>query len=253
VDLGLKGKVALVTGGSRGIGRAICLALAAEGARVGINYRQSLPEAEGVAREIEEKHGGKAVLLCGDVGREEDAVAMIGRLEKECSRIDIVVNNAAACPSGPITGYSREEWERTFSVNVTGPFVLCREAVRRWQDAGRAGAIVNVVSTAAFLGSTTGHLPYDASKGALVSFTVGLAREVAKQNIRVNAVAPGMVRTEMVAQTWEKRKDSYLSRIPMDRIAEPEEVARVAVFLVSDAASYMTGAVVNVSGGMRMG
>lgn len=253
MDLGLRDKVALVTGGSRGIGRAICLALAAEGARVGINYRQSLAEAEGVAREIGEKHRGKAVLLCGDVGREDDAVAMVDRLEKECSRVDIVINNAAVCPSGPATGYSREEWDRAFAVNVTGPFVLCREAVRRWQAAGRPGSIVNVVSTAAFLGSTTGHLPYDASKGALVSLTIGLAREVARRNIRVNAVAPGMVRTEMVAQTWEKRKDGYLSRIPMDRIAEPEEVARVAVFLASDAASYMTGTVVNVSGGMKMG
>lgn len=253
MDLGLKGKVALVTGGSRGIGKAICLALAAEGVRVGVNYRQSLHEAEGVAGEIAEKHRGKAVLLCGDVGREEDVAAMMDRLEKEFSRIDILVNNAAACPSGPITGYSREDWDRTFSVNMTGPFLLCREAVRRWKAAGRSGAIVNVVSTAAYLGSTTGHLPYDASKGALVSFTVGLAREVAKQGIRVNAVAPGMVRTEMVAETWEKRKDSYLLRIPMDRIAEPEEVARVAVFLASDAASYMTGTVVNVSGGMKMG
>jgi len=159
----------------------------------------------------------------------------------------------ASCPSGPVTGYTREEWDRTFAVNMTGAFLSSREAVRRWQAAGRPGAIVNVVSAAAYLGSTTGHLPYDASKGALVSFTIGLAREVAAQGIRVNAVAPGMVRTEMVAQTWEKRKESYLARIPVNRIAEPEEVARVAVFLASDAASYMTGTVVNVSGGMLMG
>ena len=253
MELGLKGKSALVTGGSRGIGRAICLALADEGVRVGVNYRQSRREAEAVAEEIAAKRGGKAVLLCGDVGREEDVVEMMGRLEKELSRVDIVVNNAAACPSGPATGYSREEWDRTFSVNMTGAFLASREAVRRWQAAGRPGAIVNVVSAAAYLGSTTGHLPYDASKGALVSFTIGLAREVAAQGIRVNAVAPGMVRTEMVAQTWEKRKESYLARIPLNRIAEPEEVARVAVFLASDAASYMTGTVVNVSGGMMMG
>ena len=249
MDLGLKDKVALVTGGSRGIGKAICLALAAEGARVGVNYRRDREGAEAVAREI----GGNAVLLPGDVGREEDVLAMVDRIEKECSRIDIVVNNAAYCPGGPVTGYTKEEWDRTFATNMTGAFLLSREAVRRWLETGRPGSIVNVASQAAYLGSTTGHLPYDASKGALVSFTIGLAREVAPRGIRVNAVAPGMVLTEMVAETWEKRKDSYLARIPMGRIAGPEEVARVAVFLASDAASYLTGTVVNVSGGLMMG
>ena len=253
MDLGLKDKVALVTGGSRGIGRAVCLALAAEGARVGVNYRQSLREAEGVAKEIREKHRGKALLLCGDVGREEDVAAMVGRLEKEFSRVDILVNNAATCPTVPAAECTREEWDRTFATNMTGAFLVSREGIRRWQAEKRPGAIVNIVSAAAYLGSTTGHLPYDASKGALVSFTIGLAREVARDGIRVNAVAPGMVRTEMVAQTWEKRKESYLSRIPLNRIAEPEEVARIVVFLASDAASYVTGTVVNVSGGMKMG
>ena len=144
------------------------------------------------------------------------------------------------------------ELDAEFS-DVREQLIEFRELVRRWQAAGRPGAIVNVASQAAYLGSTTGHLPYDASKGALVSFTIGLAREVAKEGIRVNAIAPGMVRTEMVSETWEKRKDSYLARIPTNRIGEPEEIARVAVFLASDAASYMTGTVVNVSGGMRMG
>ena len=111
---------------------------------------------------------------------------------------------------------------------------------------------MNIASQAAFRGSTTGHLPYDSSKGAMISFTVGLAREVARQGIRVNAIAPGLVRTEMVAETWEKKKEKYLERIPLYRIAEPEEIARVAVFLASSAASYITGATIDASGGMVM-
>ena len=131
-------------------------------------------------------------------------------------------------------------------------FVASRELVVRWLTTEKEGTIVNITSQAAFRGSTTGHLPYDSSKGAMVSFTVGLAREVAKQGIRVNAVAPGLVRTEMVAETWEEKKDKYLERIPLFRIAEPKEIASIVVFLASTAASYITGATIDASGGMVM-
>jgi 3-oxoacyl-[acyl-carrier protein] reductase len=252
MDLGLKGKVVLVTGASRGIGRAIALAFAGEGARVGVNFRQDRAGAESVARAVPGL-GGEAVLLPGDVSRETDVVSMLDALEKTFARIDILVNNAAHCPSGPVTGYSREEWEKTFAINVTGAFLLSREAVRRWQAAGAKGAIVNIASQAAYLGSTSGHLPYDASKGAVVSLTIALARETAQQSVRVNAVAPGMVLTEMVAKIWEAKKEGYLARIPMARIGEPAEIADAVLFLASDRAGYMTGSVLNVSGGLRMG
>lgn len=252
MKLGLENKVALVTGGSRGIGAAICRALAAEGGRVGVNYRSRPDLAEALVREISESGRGQALALSADLAEAEQIPTMFDRLEAAFGPVDILVNNAAVCPSGPITSYSKESWEETFRVNVTAAFIASREHVRRLLDRGCPGKIVTIVSQAAFRGSTTGHLPYDASKGALVSFTVGLAREVAEHGIHVNAVAPGMTRTEMVAATWEKNQDRYLARIPLKRIAEPEEIANVVVFLASDAASYITGATIDASGGMLM-
>lgn len=252
METNLKEKVVLVTGGSRGIGKAICLAFANEGANVAVNYVSNKDKAESVVTEINQKYNTKALAIKADMAEEGEVINMIRLVEKELGPIDVLVNNAAYCPSGPISSYSVGEWEKTFGVNVTGMFVASRELVKNWQNNGIKGTIVNIASQAAFRGSTTGHLPYDSSKGAMVSFTIGLAREVAKEGIRVNGVAPGLVRTEMVAETWEKRKDKYLARIPLYRIAEPEEIANVALFLASDAASYITGATIDVSGGMVM-
>ena len=252
MELNLKDKVALVTGGSHGLGTAICQSLAAEGAIIGVNYRQSREKAEAVVSQLKNAYHVEAIPVPGDMAQEEDVLAMFDILEKEYSKIDILVNNAAFCPNGPITGYTRDEWEYTFQVNVTGVFVACRELVKRLLAAKRKGRIVNIVSQAAFRGSTSGHLPYDSSKGAIVSMTIALAREVAHQGIGVNAVAPGMVRTEMVAEIWRKNTEKYLARIPLQRIAEPEEIANVVTFLASEASSYMTGATLDVSGGMMM-
>lgn len=252
MNLGLENKVALVTGGSRGIGAAICRGLAAEGVRVGVNFRERRELADALVREIGESTTGKAIALRADLADESQISPMFDRLEEAFGPVDVLVNNAAVCPSGPITSYSTEDWEATFRINVTAAFVASREHVRRLIERGRPGKIVTIVSQAAFRGSTTGHLPYDASKGALVSFTIGLAREVAERGINVNAVAPGMTRTEMVAETWEKNKERYLGRIPLKRIAEPREIADVAVFLASEAASYITGATIDVTGGMLM-
>lgn len=252
MNLGLTNKVALVTGGSRGIGAAICRALATEGVRVGVNYRTRQDLAEDLVREIGETSRGKALALPADLADGAQIPPMFDCLEAAFGPVDILVNNAAVCPSGPITSYSEADWEATFKVNVTATFVASREHVRRLLANRRPGKIVTIVSQAAFRGSTTGHLPYDASKGALVSFTVGLAREVAPHGIHVNAVAPGMTRTGMVAGTWEKNKDRYLGRIPLNRIAEPAEIANVVVFLASEAASYITGATIDASGGMLM-
>ena len=252
MKLNLKNKVALVTGGSRGIGAAICRGLAEEGVHVGVNYQRNADLAEKVAEDLRANHGVKAMTLAADMAVEADVLAMLDAVEAELGPIDILVNNAAYCPGGPITSYTTEEWERTFAINVTGTFVATRETIRRWQERKAQGAIVNLASQAAFLGSTSGHLPYDSSKGAMVSMTRGVAREVAAQGIRVNAVAPGMVMTEMVAEIWKERKDRYLSKIPMYRIAEPAEIANAVVFLASDAASYMTGTTLDLTGGLMM-
>jgi len=252
VDLKLKDKVVLVTGGARGIGAAICRGFAAEGARVAVNYASSKEKAERLAADLADRYGVEVFAHGADIAVEAEIRSMFNAVEGRLGPVDVLVNNAALCPSGSIESYSVEKWEETFRVNVTAAFVCCREHVRRLRERGAEGKIVNIASQAAFLGSTSGHLPYDSSKGALVSMTRAVAREVAREGINVNAVAPGMVLTEMVAGVLEKKKDFYLSRIPLGRIAEPEEIARVVVFLGSAAASYLTGTTLDLTGGLLM-
>ncbi len=252
MELNLKNKVVLVTGGSRGIGSALCEAFASEGANVALSYLNSREKAEELAAALAAKYGVRVFCYRADMAQPAEVEALVRSVEADLGNIDVLVNNAAVCPSGPITAYSAEVWEATFATNVTGMFVASREVVRRMLETGTRGAIVNIASQAAFRGSTTGHLPYDSSKGAMVSFTVALAREVARQGIRVNAIAPGLVRTEMVAKTWEEKKERYLQTIPLYRIAETREIADIALFLASDRASYITGSTVDASGGMMM-
>lgn len=252
MDLNLKGKVALVTGGSRGLGKAICLSLAAEGAKVAVNYRRTADKAQAVVDRIKTEYGVEAIAVAGDVAKEADVLSIFRKVEEKFSKIDILVNNAAVCPTCQVKDMSEEMWTETINVNLTGTFLTSREFVKRLLEAGRVGRIVNIVSQAAFRGSTTGHAPYDASKGGIVSFTIALAREVAQKGIAVNAVAPGLILTEMVAKVLKENEQKYLSRIPLHRIAEPEEVADVVTFLASERAGYMTGATVDVTGGMLM-
>ena len=253
MDLAIRGKVALVTGGSRGLGRAICLRLAAEGAHVVVNYRSGADEAQAVVAEISHSGAGSAMSLQGDVSRESDVVKVFDEVEQHWGLVEILVNNAAMCPTGAVQDVSHAIWSQTLDVNLSGTFLACREMTRRLLAAARSGRIVNVTSTAAYLGSTSGHAPYDASKGGIVALTISLARELAAKQIAVNAVAPGMIRTDMTDQALRANEAKYLSRIPLQRIASPEEVADVVVFLTSARASYMTGSVVNVSGGLLMG
>lgn len=253
MDLDIGGKVALVTGGSRGLGRAICIRLAAEGAHIVVNYRTGAQEAQAVVAEITHAGVGSAMALQGDVSRETDVVTMFDEVERHWGLVEILVNNAAICPTCAIQELSHAVWSHTLEVNLTGTFLACREMTSRLLAAERGGRIVNVTSTAAYLGSTTGHAPYDASKGGIVALTISLARELAGRRIAVNAVAPGMIRTDMTDQALRANEARYLARIPVQRIAQPEEVADVVAFLASARASYMTGAVANVSGGLLMG
>jgi 3-oxoacyl-[acyl-carrier protein] reductase len=252
MDLHLEEKVALVTGGSRGLGRAICLGLAAEGVEVAVNYRRNPEKAAAVVAQIRSTYGVRASAVLADVSKEADVIEMFRRIEEELGPVDVLVNNAAVCPTCQVKDMTEQQWNHTLQVNLTGTFLTSREMVRRLLAAGRTGRIVNVSSQAAFRGSTTGHAPYDASKGGMISLTVSLAREVAPHGIAVNAVAPGMMHTEMTARTLEADTEKYLARIPLGRIGDPAEIAGVIVFLASDRASYMTGATVDVSGGMLM-
>lgn len=252
MDLELRNKVALVTGGSRGLGRAVCLGLAAEGARVMVNYRRDEQLARSLADELRALSGGPAAVVAGDVSFSADVTRMFDECEAQLGPIDILVNNAGIWPTALVKDLSEEDWDRTLAINLKGSFLTCREAVRRWLAAQRGGRIVNVVSPAAFVGSTTGHADYAASKAGLVNLTVSLAREVAAQGIFVNAVAPGMMYTEMAQEALQVNEAHYLRRIPLRRIGDPQEIANTIVFLASARASYTTGATVDVSGGMLM-
>lgn len=259
MDLNLTDKVALVTGGSRGLGRAIALALAAEGAKVAVNYycdpAQGIDlagEAAELVELIRAGHGVDAVAVAGDVSKAGDVEAMFRHAEESLGPVDVLVNNAGIWPTAYVRDMTEQEWNATLAVNLTGTFLTCREAVRRWLAAGRPGRIVNITSQAAFRGATTGHAHYAASKAGVVSFSISLAREVAARGIRVNCVAPGMIATEMARCALEENEQQYLKRIPLGRIADPAEVADVVAFLCSDRASYITGATVDVTGGMLM-
>jgi 3-oxoacyl-[acyl-carrier protein] reductase len=252
MNLDLKDKVALVTGASQGLGKSMSLLLASEGANVAVNYRRSSERADETVREIREEHGAKAIPVYADMSKESDIVAMFEKIDEQFGRIDILINNAAYCPTCQVADMTEQMWNYTLQVNLTGMFLCSREFVKRLLDRQQPGRIVNISSQAAFRGSTTGHAPYDASKGGMVSFTVSLAREVAEKNIMVNCVAPGIMDTEIMAKALHADKQKYIDRVPIRRIGKPEEIARVAVFLAGRGSDYMTGATVDVSGGLAM-
>jgi 3-oxoacyl-[acyl-carrier protein] reductase len=251
MDLHLKDKVALVTGGARGLGRAICLALAAEGAKVAINSVRSDPRE--LVAQIKQRFGVDAATATGDVSKAADVRAMFDKAESELGPPDILVNNAGVWPTAFVKDMTEQEWNDSLAVNLTSAFLTCREAVRRWLAAKRAGRIVNVTTQAAFQGATTGHAHYAAAKAGLTNFTKSLARETARQGICVNAVAPGFMETDMAAEALAQDRAKIVSRIPLGRVGDPAEVAAAVVFLASDRAAYMTGATVHVNGGMLMG
>jgi len=244
--------VLLVTGGSRGIGAAICLGAAKAGWRVAVNYASNGKAADAVVRAIG-REGGSAIAVQGDVGSEADIQAMFAAVDAAFGRLDGLVNNAGIVgPTERVDEMSIDRLERMFRVNVTGSIRCAAEAVRRMSTryGHQGGVIVNVSSVAAVLGSPGQYVDYAASKGAIDTFTVGLAREVATEGIRVNAIRPGIIDTEIHASGGlPDRARDLASTIPVQRPGTAEEVADAVLYLLSDKATYVTGAILNVSGG----
>lgn len=244
-------KIVIVTGGSRGLGRATCRLLAERGYGVVINYAAREDAAEALKKEIE-MGGGRAIAVKGDVGIEADVVALF-KAADSFGRVWGLVNSAGIVePDARVDAMSAERLTKVFNVNVVGAFLCCREAVRRMSTAsgGKGGSIVNVSSMNSVHGGGGRAIDYGASKGAIDTLTVGLSREVAAEGIRVNCVRPGPVRTDILRLAERPEREEVINRgIPMGRIGEPEELARSIVFLLSDDSSYTTGAILNVSGG----
>jgi NAD(P)-dependent dehydrogenase (short-subunit alcohol dehydrogenase family) len=247
----LESKVVLVTGGSRGIGAATVKAAARAGARVGFSYRSNAAAATTVCDQLSAE--GYAVhAVQGDVADPTFPHRFLDECSERLGAPDALVNNAGITGSyGPFTGLSPEVLHRTFAVNVFGPMLLTQELLRRWQSTDRAGSIVNISSMAALLGSPGEYVHYAASKAALDAFTIGLGKEVAASRVRVNAIAAGTVLTDIHATGGVPDRPARVAPlVPMRRVAQPEEIASAVIWLLSDGASYVTGTVMRVAGGM---
>lgn len=251
MDLKLKGKCAIVTGSSRGVGRGIATALAQEGAKVVVNYNRSAEKAEELVESIR-KEGGEAYAVKADLGNPDECRKLLEEAEKKYGSADILINNAGVWPTNWVQDIPLDEWNKTIDVNLTSVFLTSQAFVKYNIDKGRGGKILNVTSQAAFHGSTTGHAHYAASKAGVVALTVSMAREMAKYGINVNAIALGMVQTDMTSKALEKNKEYYMKRIPIGRVAQPSDIANIALFLVSEPAGYITGATIDATGGMLM-
>ena len=255
----LAGQKALVTGGSSGIGRAVAIALGGAGADVVVNYRSGEEEAEEVVGAIKEK-GSNAIALQADVAKEDQVQAMFAKMCDAFGTIDILVANAGLQQDAPFEQMTLQQWNTVINVNLTGQFLCCREAVREFKRRGvrkevscAAGKIICMSSVHDVI-PWAGHVNYAASKGGVMMMMKSIAQETAPYRIRVNSISPGAIRTPINRQAWET-SEAYaelMKLIPYNRIGEPEDIARAAVWLASDEADYITGTSLYVDGGMTL-
>ncbi len=245
----LTGKTAVVTGGSRGIGRAIAAALAAEGANIAVVYAGNTAAAEETVSLIE-KQGGTAVAMQCDVSDAAAVGEMVDAVKQRFGAVDILINNAGITKDSLLMRMKEDDWQAVLDTNLSGVF-HCTKAVAKLMMKQRSGVIINISSVVGETGNA-GQANYAAAKAGIIGFTKSVAKELASRGIRVNAVAPGYIATDMTAVLSDAVVQNMVSSIPLGRVAQPEEVAKAVVFLASDNASYITGQVLNVDGGMVM-
>lgn len=246
----LAGKIALVTGGSRGIGRAICLRLAALGATVGINYVSRASTAEAVLAEIHAA-GGKGFICGFDISDSAAVQQAFKTITAEHGLFNILVNNAGITRDGLMARMKEEDWDAVLQTNLKGAF-LCTKEVMRGMMKQRWGRIINITSVTGCAGNA-GQVNYAAAKAGMVGMTKSMAKELAPRNITVNCVAPGYIVTDMTADLPEEIKESILAAIPLARLGQPEDVAAAVAFLAAEESAYMTGQTLHVNGGMYLG
>jgi 3-oxoacyl-[acyl-carrier protein] reductase len=245
----LDGRIALITGASRGIGRATALELAAAGAAIGVNYRSDAAGAEAVVGEIMAA-GGRALALEADVADPESAAALVARCEEELGEIDALVCNAGITRDNLMARISPKDFNDVIATNLGGTFHVCQAAGRRMLRR-RRGAIVTMSSIVGIHGNA-GQTNYSASKAGLIGLTKSLAKEIGSRGVRVNCIAPGYIATELTDALPESAREALLASTPLGRLGQPEDIARCVRFLVSDAAGFVTGAVLSVDGGLGM-
>jgi 3-oxoacyl-[acyl-carrier protein] reductase len=243
-------KVALVTGASRGIGRAIALSLASDGLAVAVHYDKSADAAQKVVSEITES-GGRAIAFQGNLASPDVPADLVARVKSQLGSIDILVNNAAVMTDSSIAEMSDEMWDETIAVNLSAVFKLTRACIPAMVE-NKWGRIISISSQVAQTGSAN-HAHYSATKASLLGFTYSAAKELGASGITANVVLPGRIETDMISVRSVGRMDEWMSQTPLGRLGKPEEVAGVVTFLASVESSYVTGAAINVNGGLVMG